>query len=85
VLAVIVPRPGADEPALARALMDHAASRLAYYKVPGFIVFRDALPVTSTQKLRKADLGGLADNPMAASRAHDLRNAKQALRPKGGG
>jgi acyl-CoA synthetase (AMP-forming)/AMP-acid ligase II len=84
VLAVVVPRPGADEPALARALLDHAAHRLAYYKVPGFIVFRDALPVTSTQKLRKADLGGLADNPMAGPRAHDLRNAKQALRPKGG-
>lgn len=85
VLAVIVPRPGADEPALARALLDHAAARLAYYKVPGFVVFRDALPVTSTQKLRKADLGGLAENPMAAPRAHDLRDAKQALRLKGGG
>jgi acyl-CoA synthetase (AMP-forming)/AMP-acid ligase II len=85
VLAVIVPRHGADEPALARALLDHAAARLAYYKVPGFIVFRDALPVTSTQKLRKADLGGLAENPMAAPRAHDLRDAKQALRMKGGG
>ena len=80
VLAVIVPRPGADEPALARALLAHAAERLAYYKVPGFVVFRDALPVTSTQKLRKADLGGLAENPMADPRAHDLRADKQALR-----
>ena len=80
VLAVVVPRAGADEPALARALLAHAAERLAYYKVPGFVVFRDALPVTSTQKLRKADLGGLAENPMADPRAHDLRAEKQALR-----
>ena len=80
VLAVVVPKPGADEPALARALMDHAAERLAYFKVPGFVVFRDTLPVTSTQKVRKADLGGLTDNPMADPRAHDLRAEKQALR-----
>jgi acyl-CoA synthetase (AMP-forming)/AMP-acid ligase II len=80
VLAVVVPRPGADEPALARALLAHAAARLAYFKTPGFVVFRDALPVTSTQKLRKADLGGLAENPMADPRAHDLRGEKQALR-----
>lgn len=80
VLAVVVPRPGADEPSLARALLAHAAERLAYYKTPGFVVFRDTLPVTSTQKLRKADLGGLAENPMADPRAHDLRTEKQALR-----
>ncbi|WP_028030403.1 AMP-binding protein [Gemmobacter nectariphilus] len=80
VMAVVVPKPGADEPALARALLDHAAERLAYFKVPGFVVFRDSLPVTSTQKVRKADLGGLTDNPMADPRAHDLRAEKQALR-----
>lgn len=80
VMAVVVPRPGVDEAAMARALVDHAAGRLAYYKVPGFVVFRDALPVTSTQKVRKADLGGLTENPLADPRCHDLRAEKQALR-----
>lgn len=82
VLAVIVPHPGADEPALAASLLAHAADRLAYYKVPGFVVFCDVLPVTSTQKLRKADLGALAKNPMIDPRAHDLRQQKQALRQR---
>jgi acyl-CoA synthetase (AMP-forming)/AMP-acid ligase II len=80
VLAVIVPRFAVDEAALADDLLAHAAERLAYYKVPGFVVFCDALPVTSTQKLRKADLGTLAKDPMTAPRAHDLRQQKQALR-----
>jgi acyl-CoA synthetase (AMP-forming)/AMP-acid ligase II len=80
VMAIVVPAPGADEAALAAALLAHAAERLAWYKVPGIVVFRDALPVTATQKVRKADLGALARDPLADPRAHDLRGPKAALR-----
>ena len=80
VLAVVVPHVGAGNADLALALLHHAAGKLAYFKVPGLIVFRDALPVTSTQKVRKADLGGLCADPLSDPRAHDLRPEKQALR-----
>ena len=83
VMAVVVPRRPTDEAELARSLFDHAAEKLAYFKVPGLIVFRDALPVTSTQKVRKADLGSLCRDPMADPRAHDMRARKQALRTNG--
>ena len=83
VMAVVVPRRPTDEATLARSLFEHAAEKLAYFKVPGLIVFRDALPVTSTQKVRKADLGSLCRDPMADPRAHDMRARKQALRTNG--
>ena len=83
VMAVVVPRLPTDEATLARSLFEHAAEKLAYFKVPGLIVFRDALPVTSTQKVRKADLGSLCRDPMADPRAHDMRARKQALRTNG--
>ncbi|MFN4098261.1 MAG: AMP-binding protein [Pararhodobacter sp.] len=82
VMAVVVPHRCADEAALAREILDHAAARLAYYKLPGFIAFLDRLPTTSTQKIRKSDLGPLAIDPSAQARCHDLRSRKQALRPR---
>lgn len=80
VLAAVVPKSPCDEAALARDILRHAAARLAYFKVPGFVAFLDALPTTSTQKIRKADLGALAGNPAGQPRCHDLRAQKQALR-----
>ena len=82
VMAVVVP--AAPEGAgLARAVFDHAAARLAYFKVPGVVMFRDALPVTSTQKLRRQGAADFAADPLADPRAHDFRPQKQALRGRG--
>ncbi|WP_333827368.1 AMP-binding protein [Pararhodobacter sp.] len=80
VMACVVPKDPCDEAALARDIFQHAAGQLAYFKVPGFVTFMDSLPTTSTQKIRKADLGALADNPVGHPRSHDLRALKQALR-----
>lgn len=80
VMAVVVPRAGADEGGLAQALFTHAAGRLAYFKVPGVILFRDALPVTSTQKLRRVTAADISADPVNDARAHDFRTAKNALR-----
>jgi len=82
VLAVIVPKAGQDEAALAQAVFDRCATQLSYFKVPGVVVFVDSLPTTSTQKLRRADLGALAEAPLAAPRGHDLRARKQGLRAR---
>lgn len=83
VMAVVVPRAGADagdEALLARALFAHASARLAYFKVPGVILFRDALPVTSTQKLRRVRADSFSPDPARDPRGHDLRVQKQRLR-----
>jgi acyl-coenzyme A synthetase/AMP-(fatty) acid ligase len=80
VLAVVVPRPGTSEPATARALFDYAAARLAYFKVPGVILFRDYLPVTSTQKLRRVTADSFSPDPAHDARGHDFRTEKQERR-----
>ena len=52
--AFVVRRPGAK--LTERQVKDHVRSHLARYKVPGTVVFVDALPRTTTGKLRRLDL-----------------------------
>lgn len=54
VMAVVVPSAGtpADEDT-AKALVRYCLDELAYYKAPGWVVFRDSLPVTPTNKIQK--------------------------------
>ncbi|WP_157215227.1 AMP-binding protein [Flavisphingomonas formosensis] len=66
----------ADE-ARARAIAAGAASRLAYYKVPGYIAFVDALPTTASQKLQRGALRQLGRDLVAAGSAFDLRDLKR--------
>lgn len=81
VMAIVAPRPGhAPDRALAESIADHCLARLAYYKAPGYVVFRDELPTTSTQKVRMNALGELARNPSSQKDCHDLRERKQAAR-----
>ncbi|WP_232830714.1 AMP-binding protein [Tropicimonas sp. IMCC34011] len=80
VLAVIVPEGDRSADALAEAVFAACAERLSYFKVPGYIVFRDSLPTTSTQKVQKHVLRSIAAAPMDEARAFDLRARKQALR-----
>ncbi|QDL94450.1 ATP-dependent acyl-CoA ligase (plasmid) [Paroceanicella profunda] len=83
VMAVVLAGEGADRPSLARALFEACASQLAYYKVPGWVVFVEEMPTTSTQKVRKAALRDLAEAPETAPGALDFRAGKQALRTRG--
>ena len=52
--------------------------QLAYYKAPGWIAFRDALPLTATQKVRKVELRPLVDDPAALADCFDMRGKKRA-------
>lgn len=55
VLACIVPSTVlADPPAVATAIVRHALEELSYFKVPGWVVFVDALPLTASQRSRGA-------------------------------
>jgi acyl-CoA synthetase (AMP-forming)/AMP-acid ligase II len=81
VMAIIAAKPGyVTDRSLAESIADHCLSRLAYYKAPGYVVFRTELPTTSTQKVRVNALGELAKNPAAQPGCFDLRERKQQAR-----
>ena len=86
VMAVVVPAPGAEaSAAAAQALARHCLTELAYYKAPGWLVFRDGLPTTATNKVQKNRLFAPDEDPRAG--AHDLRALKKrgAAPPPPGG
>ncbi len=64
VLACIVPEAmpadAAAREALAREIVQWSLGQLAYYKVPGFVAFLPALPLTSTNKIQRGELKSLA-------------------------
>ena len=76
VLAVVVPaaghRPNAE---LAQSLLSHCLQDLAYYKAPAWVVFREELPVTATNKLQKNLI--FAAGQDARAQAIDLRGLKK--------
>lgn len=74
---------GGDAPeSLAEDLVREAAERLAYHKLPGYIVFVDALPLGSTQKLQRGEIKAMAAGRIERGNAFDLRALKAALRRK---
>ncbi len=79
VMACIVAMPDivADD-ALAERLFAWCDERLAYYKAPGWIAFRDGLPTTGTQKVQKTQLFEEGAEPTAG--AIDLRARKRKKR-----
>jgi crotonobetaine/carnitine-CoA ligase len=78
VMACIVPMPGhAAGPALADELFAWAYEKLAYYKAPGWILFLDKLPTTSTQKVQKTQIFPKGEDPRARPGVIDLRPRKK--------
>jgi len=78
VLACIVPAPGvrADRET-AESIMDWALRHLAYFKAPGWLLFMDKLPTTSTQKLQKGSIFGKGEDPRQRPDIVDLRERKK--------
>jgi acyl-coenzyme A synthetase/AMP-(fatty) acid ligase len=61
VLACIVPRATITDPAKAATEIVHAALQdLSYYKVPGWVVFVETLPLTASQKIARGELKSMA-------------------------
>jgi acyl-CoA synthetase (AMP-forming)/AMP-acid ligase II len=63
--------------ALARSLLEHALQRLAYYKAPGYVAFVEALPLTASQKIQRAELRQLAQGLPGQPQCVDLRHLKK--------
>lgn len=57
-----------------------ALEHLVYFKAPGWIVFIDQLPVTASNKPKRADIKALAKAAVADGSAFDLRRSKKRRR-----
>lgn len=82
VMACIVLQPGAQaDRASAAAIFAHCFAQLTYFKVPGWIVFRDKLPTTTTSKIQKNQIFRADEEPTATPLSFDFRDEKR--RPAG--
>ena len=80
VLACIVrrdPAPDEDLQQLAAQITQHALQQLAYYKAPGYVAFVDALPLTPSQKVQRAQLKALAASLPGQPHCVDTRVLKR--------
>lgn len=78
VMACVVAKAGfTPSLALAQDIFAAAAKDLAYFKLPGWVVFVDSLPRTSTQKLRKSELTEQVEKLRGGGHCFDLRAMKK--------
>jgi len=80
VLACVVLRKAANLPPpekIAASIVRHALARLSYFKAPGYVAFVDALPLTSSQKVQRAELAQLAKRLPSSPQCHDMRMHKR--------
>lgn len=74
----VIANPSADTGETgARSIQDYALEQLVYFKAPGWILFTDELPVTASNKPRRADIKKLAAEAVSAGEAFDLRARKK--------
>ena len=78
VLACIVATTSLTDPAEAATDIVHAALRdLSYFKVPGWIAFVDALPLTASQKVARGELKTMALRLVEGPDCIDTRGLKR--------
>ncbi len=63
--------------AAAREIVDWALTQVAYYKVPGYVAFVDALPLTATNKIQRGALKALAAELLSDPATVDTRKMKR--------
>jgi acyl-CoA synthetase (AMP-forming)/AMP-acid ligase II len=81
VFALVVAQPSAaPDAATAEQIVRAASERLSYHKLPGYIAFVEAIPVTATQKLRRGEIRTEAERLRRSGAAIDLRALKTTLR-----
>ena len=79
VLACIVAR-GPISPTLADEIVASALADLSYFKVPGWVAFVDALPLTATNKVQRGELKALAATLPGTAGCVDTRGQKSRAR-----
>jgi crotonobetaine/carnitine-CoA ligase len=63
--------------AAAAAIFSHCQGQLAYYKTPGWIVFRERLPTTTTTKIQKGLIFAAHEDPKSCALSYDFRGEKR--------
>jgi acyl-coenzyme A synthetase/AMP-(fatty) acid ligase len=76
VFAFIINKKGAD----ARKIFDHCMAHLTYFKVPGYIAFVAALPLTASQKVSRGEIRQMAQDSIRNKGCADLREFKKRPR-----
>ncbi len=79
VLACIVPR-GPATGDTAAAIVEAALADLSYFKVPGWVAFVDALPLTATNKVQRGELKARAAALPGTPGCFDMRELKSRAR-----
>jgi len=74
---VVAADPGDASEALAVELLEWTASHLAYFKAPGYVLFVDSLPTTSSQKVHKLRIFPAVTDPRTVPGVFDLRSRKK--------
>ena len=79
VLVCIVPQDGVEKSeALAHELFKWCCDRLAYFKAPGWLIYRDSLPLTTSQRLHKIQIFAKGVDPRKEPGIIDMRALKKA-------
>ena len=81
VLACIVPRLAPTQ-ALADEIVTAALADLSYFKVPGWVAFVDALPLTATNKVQRGELKARAAALPGTANCFDTRPQKSRARQR---
>ena len=61
----------------AEAIARSALANLVYFKIPGYIAFFDELPLTPSEKPRRADIKSLAQRMLQRGQCYDVRHLKK--------
>ena len=69
-----------DPQATAESIQAHVLDKLAYFKAPAWVIFSSSLPVTASNKPKRADVKTLALKAIEEERAIDLRHLKKRTR-----
>ena len=82
VMACIVAASGTNrDQQTAEGIAQHALQSLVYFKIPGYIAFVDALPLTASEKPKRGEIKALAAALLQAGQCYDVRQLKQRQKP----
>jgi len=78
VMACIIPATDAQRDQQgAQQIARRALQSLAYFKIPGYIAFADQLPLTASEKPKRAEIKALAIAMLEGGQCHDVRHLKK--------
>jgi acyl-coenzyme A synthetase/AMP-(fatty) acid ligase len=82
VMACIIPSASAqrdqqETEQIAQQIAQRALQTLVYFKIPGYIVFADQLPLTPSEKPKRAEIKALAIAMLEGGQCYDVRHLKK--------